>query len=118
MCCGKMIRFPNREERKMLTTRQISVKLPKDRIKLNRITTKDIDASIKVELPKKPIKTQIVSTTNLPDIADIAEKKRRDDIMAESKAMVRKAWKDMTDEERKIDVNERMAKARAAKKKK
>jgi len=49
------------------------------------VTTKTVDASIKVEPPKAPIKAKSITTTTLPDVADIAEKKRRDDIMAEQK---------------------------------
>lgn len=70
----------------MITTKEINVNLDKGRPKLKRITTKDIDANIKIKPPKEPVKTQSISTRALADIADIAEKKRRDDIMAERKA--------------------------------
>ena len=110
------------------------------------MTTKSVDASIRVEPPKGKIKPRGVSTTTLQDVADIAEKKRRDDIMAEQKLAMkdakkiaiaekpkliepskelmaelkRKPWKDMTDEEKKIEYKERAKRAaitRAAKKK-
>jgi len=91
----------------MITTREINVNLGKGR-KLGRITTKDIDASIKVEQPKdKAIKTPIISTHNMADVADIAEKRRRDEIMASIKT-----------NNKKLDMKEKMAKVRAAKGKK
>ena len=69
----------------MITTRQINVNLAKEKLKQRHATTKDIDAGVRVEPPKEPIKPRGVSTTTLPDVADIAEKKRRDDIAAEKK---------------------------------
>ncbi|MCK4825600.1 hypothetical protein KA005_58165 [bacterium] len=111
----------------MITTRQIFVKLAKGRKQFLRVTTKDIDASIKVKLPKDRVgKGPMVSTNKLGDVADIEAKKRRDDIMVEKKrleetkvkkkpAKVKKAWKDMTDEEKEVVMAERMAKVRAAK---
>lgn len=69
----------------MITTREINVNLSKGKLKLRQSTTKDVDASIRVEPPKEPIKTRGVSTTTLPDVADIVEKKRRDDIAIEQK---------------------------------
>jgi len=69
----------------MITTRQINVDLTKGKLKLRHVSTKDIDAGVRVEPPKEPIKPRSVSTTTLPDVADMAEKKRRDDIMAERK---------------------------------
>jgi len=57
---------------------------------------------VRVEPPKAPIKKKslaTITTTTLPDVADIAEKKRRDDIMAERKL----AMKD----EKKIVIAER-----------
>jgi len=68
----------------MITTREINVDLSKGR-KLNRVTTKDIDASPKVKLLKKSAKAQGISTSNIADVADIREKKRRDDIAEEKK---------------------------------
>ena len=72
----------------MITTKQINVNLSKGKIKLRHVTTKDVDASVRVEPPKEPIKRKglaTITTTTLPDVADVAEKKRRDDIMAEKK---------------------------------
>ena len=69
----------------MITTRNINVNLDKGKLKLRHVTTKDIDASIRVEPPKEPVKTKSITTTTLADVADIAEKKKRDDIMAERK---------------------------------
>jgi len=82
----------------MITTREINVNLDKGQPNFKRMTTKDVDASIKVKPPKEPVKTQSISTTTLPDVADIAEKKRRDDIMAER---TNKPWNKMNAKERK-----------------
>ena len=71
----------------MITTREINVNLNKGHRKLRQKSTKDIDASLRVEPPKEPIKPRGVSTTSPPDVEDIAEKKRRDDIMAESETI-------------------------------
>ena len=83
----------------MITTRQINVNLSKEKLKLRHVTTKGIDAGVKVEPPKAPIKPRSVTTTTLPGVADIAEKKRRDDIAKEKKL----AMKD----EKKIVIVER-----------
>ena len=77
----------------MITTRQINVNLSKEKLKLRHVTTKDIDAGVKVEPPKVPIKPRGVTTTTLPGIADIAEKKRRDDIAKEKKLAMKDAKK-------------------------
>ena len=69
----------------MITTRQVNVDLNKGKLKLRRATTKDINAGVRVEPPKEQIKPRSVSTTTLPDVADMAEKKRRDDIAVEKK---------------------------------
>jgi len=72
----------------MITTKQINVNLSKGKIKLRHVTTKDIDAGVRVEPPKAPIKKKslaTITTTTLPDVADVAEKKRRDDIAEEKK---------------------------------
>ena len=68
----------------MITTREINVILAKGR-KLKRTSTKEVDASLKVKQPKNPVKPKSISTHSLTDVADIVEKKRRDDIMAERK---------------------------------
>ena len=72
----------------MITTKQINVNLSKGKLKLRQVTTKEVDASLRVEPPKEPIKLKkiaSITTTTLPDVADIAEKKRRDDIAKEKK---------------------------------
>ena len=74
----------------MITTRQINVDLAKEKLKLRGVTTKNIDAGVRVEPPKAKIKPRGVSTTTLSDVADIAEKKRRDDIMVEKKKFDKK----------------------------
>ena len=152
----------------MITTRQINVNLSKGKLKLRHVSTKGIDAGVRVEPPKEPIKPRGVTSTTLADVADIREKKRRDDIMAERKlamkdekkiviaekkdkqafsmvndfpktpkevkeawekpnfqkdmiAKEKKPWKEMTDEEKKVEYKERAKRAaatRAAKKKK
>ena len=94
----------------MITTRQINVDLAKEKLKLRGVTTKDIDAGVRVEPPKAPIKPRGVSTTTLADVADIAEKKRRDDIMAERKAALIKSDKEKKlamKDEKKIVINEK-----------
>ena len=73
----------------MITTRQIRVEDRKPK-KLGQVTTKDVevkyidkpigrreDGAPIFEGPKQPA----VTTRNLADVADIAEKKRRDEIM-------------------------------------
>ena len=118
----------------MITTRQINVNLSKGKLKLRHVSTKGIDAGVRVEPPKEPIKPRGVTSTTLADVADIAEKKRRDDIMAEKKLTMKdekkiavidwpkkKPWKEMTDEEKKVEYKERAKRAaitREAKKKK
>lgn len=72
----------------MITTKQINVNLTRGKLKLRHVTTRNIDAGVRVEPPKVPIKTKSITTTTLPDVADIAEKKRRNDIMAEKKIMM------------------------------
>ena len=89
----------------MITTRQINVNLAKEKLKQRHATTKDIDAGVRVEPPKEPIKPRGISTTTLPDVADIAEKKRRDDIMAERKLAVKDEKKIvMAGKDREIEI--------------
>lgn len=108
----------------MITTRRLFAKIEAGKRKLERVTTKTIDASIKVIKPKKkPTKSPLISTHNLGDIQDIAERNKRIKITADRKKRTKKptkkkAWKEMTDAEKKDTQRERMAKARAAKKKK
>lgn len=70
----------------MITTKDINVILEKGQGKLKQMTTKDVDASIKVVQPKEPVKPKIISTHSMADVADIMDKKKRDDIMAQRKA--------------------------------
>jgi len=109
----------------MITTREINVNLNKGKLKLRHVSTKNINAGVRVEPPKEPIKPRGITTTILPDVADIAEKKRRDDIMAERKPIEKpvittgkyeieikkKPWKEMTDEEKKVEYKERAKRA-------
>lgn len=67
----------------MITTKQINVNLEKGNLKHRQVTTKNIDAGVRVEPPKEPIKSRSVSTNALP--TDIDEKRKRDAIMAERK---------------------------------
>ena len=112
----------------MITTRQINVNLSKGKLKLRHVSTKGIDAGVRVEPPKEPIKPRGVTSTTVADVADIREKKRRDDIAVEKKltmkdekkiAMIdwpkKKPWKEMTDEEKKVAIKERTAKMLATK---
>lgn len=102
----------------MITTNKINVILSKGKLKSRQVTTKDLNPGIRVEPPKEPIKTRGVSTTTLPDVGDIIEKKRRDGIMAklekakkaakkekplklEKPIEVKKPWNKMNAKERK-----------------
>lgn len=69
----------------MITTRQIDVNLEKGKLKHRHVTTKDINAGVRVEPPKEPIKPRSITTATLPDVADIADKKKRAEIVAERK---------------------------------
>lgn len=69
----------------MITTKDVNVDLSRGKLRLRRVTTKDIDVGVRVEPPKVPIKKQSITTTTRQDVADIAEKKRRDDIAKEKK---------------------------------
>jgi len=119
----------------MITTRDIDVDLEKGIARLDQKTTKDIDVSIKPGKPKKEtkpkkvIRPQSISTHNMPDVADILEKKKRDEIIAEMKEkpklvepskelmaeLTKKPWNKMNAKERK---EYQVEKARAAKGKK
>ena len=97
----------------MITTREINVDLTRGKLKLRQSTTKNIDASLRVEPPKGKIKPRGISTTTQADVADIAEKKRRDDIAIEKKIILKvdnegdfvtvekKPWNKMNAKERK-----------------
>ena len=59
----------------MITTKEVDVKLGIGRNRFRRVTTKTIDASIKVEKPKvKPKKSPLVSTHNTSDAAEERER--------------------------------------------
>jgi len=90
----------------MITTKQINVNLSKGKIKLRHVTTKDIDAGVRVEPPKAPIKKKslaTITTTTLPDVADVAEKKRRDDIAEEKKLAMKDEKKIVMVEKEKVE---------------
>jgi len=87
----------------MITTRQINVNLSKGKLKLRHVSTRNINAGVRVEPPKEPIKPRGVTTTTLPDVADIMEKKRRDDIMAERKLAMKDEKKIVMAEKKKFD---------------
>ena len=88
----------------MKTTREINVNLTRGKLKLRQVTTKNVDASLRVEPPKEPIKPRGVSTTTQADVADIAEKKRRDDIAKEKKLAMKDEKKIVTVEKKTIPV--------------
>lgn len=67
----------------MITTKNIKVDLSKQAGRLKQVTTKTIDASIPTVKNPNPVKAKTVSTGTIEDVADIAEKKRRDEIMVE-----------------------------------
>ncbi len=92
----------------MITTRDIKVDLSRERKLLNQKTTKGIDVYVKRGTPK-PSKI-VVSTHNIEDVADIAEKKRRDEIMVQKKTA--------EEDQKKLAMKEKMAKVQAAKGKK
>lgn len=74
----------------ILTTKKIIVHLNKEERKLISATTKTVDPSNKI-IPKKiQNKNSVgISTSTMSTAADIAEKKRRDAIMAERKAYLK-----------------------------
>ena len=123
----------------IVSTRNIGVVLAK-RKRLDRLTTKDIDASIKIKKPEEePMKSPLISTHNIADVTAAKEKRERDAIMAERKAFREAEAKKKAEEpkeepklvepskelkieldeaQKKLAVAERMKKVRAAKKKK
>lgn len=127
----------------ILTTREIIVHLNEGERKLKRTTTKDVDPSIKVVYPKDPVKPVSLSTSSLPDVGLLIDKRRRDEIMAERKlslqdekklvmakpvaveiasptrieGLIKEASAEkLIAEEKKTEMAERMAKVRAGKK--
>jgi len=91
----------------MITTREINVNLTRGKLKLRQSTTKNIDASLKVEPPKGKIKPRGISTTTQADVADIAERKRRDDIAVEKKVLEAAEKKLAMKDEKKIVIVEK-----------
>lgn len=90
----------------MVNTNKINPELGKGKEELTGITTKAIDASIKVDKPKEPVKNQALSTNKVGDVTDIADRAKR-----------LKVLKQKEEYKKKVKAKERMAKARAAKKK-
>jgi len=86
----------------MITTNQSNPKINKKPQKLNRVTTKSVDASIKTDEPKKPVKGQTLSTNQTGDPSNVGDKLKRLEVIKQKKEYRKK--------------KERMAKARAAKK--
>lgn len=73
----------------IVSTRNINIVLAKKK-RLERVTTKDIDASIKINKPKeesKMKKSPLISTHNIQDVESASEKKERDDVVAERKKL-------------------------------
>lgn len=68
------------------TTRQINVNLEKGGKKLVRVSTKDVDASIKAKPPKKSVKTIALTTSMLDDVADIVARKEREAILKQRRS--------------------------------
>jgi len=67
----------------MISTRNIKADIPKQAGKLKQATTKDIDTGVPMPEKPNPQEPVQVSTSNIADVADIAEKQRRDAIMEE-----------------------------------
>lgn len=70
----------------MISTKDMNIALAK-RKRLERVTTKDIDASIKVIKPKKEerMKSPLISTHNIGSVEEVEDKKKRDEILAQRK---------------------------------
>lgn len=88
----------------IMTTREIYVHLAKGQRKLERTTTKHVDASIKVVQPKIPQKPVTLSTAGLPDVSDIIDKKKRDDIMVQRKLYLKDQKKLAQNEKKKAKI--------------
>lgn len=88
----------------MITTRDIFVKLGIGRPKLKNLTTKDIDASIRITKPKGvPKKSQFITTGDVDNEEDRAERRKRLEIIAErKKKTVKKVVKEKKTKEEKI----------------
>jgi len=107
----------------MITTRDIKVDLSRERRVLNQKTTKAVDVYVKKGEPK-PSKI-VVTTHNVEDFEKETDKKKKDKIIAQKKVDKKKeegadkADLDVKeDEKKKLAMKERMAKVRAARRKK
>jgi len=107
----------------MITTRDIKVDLSRERRPLNQKTTKEVDVYVKKGEPK-PSKI-VVTTHNVGDFEKETDKKKKDKIIAQKKVDKKKEEESdkidldvKEDEKKKLAMQERMARARAAKGKK
>ena len=89
MYCGKMAKLPNQKEREMITTQNTSAKIDKPSGKLKRTVSEDINHPY-TKPPGvagyNPTRREIykatkISTRTMGDVADQAEKRKRDEIM-------------------------------------
>ncbi len=71
----------------MISTKYMNIDLAK-RKRLERVTTKDIDASIKVTKPKEEsrMKSPLISTHNIGSIEEVEDRKERAEILAQRKS--------------------------------
>lgn len=84
MCCGKMIKLPSEEERKMITTRDIDVSKNDSRKRLKLKTTKEINVkSLGDGEPLKPPAGPSITTHNIEEHQAKAKAKER---MAKARA--------------------------------
>lgn len=71
---------------KLISTRNVDVVLAKQK-RLERVTTKIDHASIKAnKLEEDLMKSQLISTHNIGSVAEVEEKKERDEILAQRKS--------------------------------
>ncbi len=91
----------------MINTNKINIELDGGKKETSRVTTKNIDASIRVKKPEKKIKSQTLSTNITGDDLDVADRLTRIKAIEEKKEYIKKK-----------KIKERMAKARAARAKK
>ncbi len=70
---------------RLVSTRNINVVLAKQN-RLERVTTKTVDVSIKKKEPKEDsMKSPLISTHNISDVVSAEEKKTRDECLEERK---------------------------------
>lgn len=91
----------------MIKTNKINPEINKERKKLTNVTTKNINASVDVKKPKEPIKTTSMTTNKVGDPTEVEDRLKRQRVL-----------KKKEEYKKKIEAKERMAKARAARKKK